>query len=60
MPFSGTGAAALPAVGPGMAGAVGGAEVRWKKIKELITRAMADTPTTAKSASLGERGALIG
>src|SRR5438874_11300348 len=55
MLFSGTGAAALPAVGPGMAGAVGGDEVRWKKIKELITRATADTPTAPKSRNLGDR-----
>jgi len=60
MLFSGTGAAALPAVGPGMAGAVGGDEVRWKKINELITRATADTPTATKSRNLGDRGALTG
>src|SRR5437660_12172940 len=56
MLFSGTGAAALPAVGPGMAGAVGGDEVRWKKINELITRATANTPTATKSRNLGDRG----
>ena len=56
MLFSGTGAAALPAVGPGMAGAVGGDEVRWKKINELITRATANTPTATKSRNLRDRG----
>src|SRR5438045_841190 len=60
MLFSGTGAAALPAVGPGMAGAVGGDEVRWKKIKELITRATADTPTAPKSRNLGDSGSTNG
>ena len=35
-------------------------EVRWKKIKELITTAMVATSKATTSAILGERGALTG
>src|SRR5947208_5770959 len=35
-------------------------DARWKKIKELITRAIVDTSKVTISAILGQRGALIG
>src|SRR5205809_7419560 len=61
MLFSGIAASALRALAPGaraLATVVGGA--RLKKIRELITRATADTRKAIVSAALGQRGAVIG
>ena len=60
MLFSGMGVSALLAVGPGAADVTGVSDVRWKKIKELTTRAIVDASKATISTNLGERGALIG
>src|SRR5207247_1780856 len=60
MLFSGIAARALVASAPGAGALVVGCEARWKRTKELITRATADTTKVTTSAILGERGALTG
>src|SRR5947199_10158955 len=60
MLFSGIATRALAAGAPGTGALVAGSGARLKKIKELITRAIADTSKVTVSTILGHRGALIG
>src|SRR5438552_16875844 len=60
MLFSGIATRALAAGAPGTGALVAGSGARLKKIKELITRAIADSSKVTVSTILGHRGALIG
>ena len=60
MLFSGIGVGKAVAIASGSADVDDGADTRWKKISELMTRATADTSKVTTSAILGQRGKLIG
>ena len=60
MLFSGIGTAVLPAVATGALDFVCGGDARLKKIKELATRATAETTKATTSRSFGHRGGLTG
>src|SRR5882724_8664723 len=60
MLFSGTRTVALLVVSSERGDAVGGDDARLKKIKELATRATADTTKATTSRGFGHRGGLTG
>ena len=60
MLFSGIAASAVAAVTPGGGTEAVGGGARWKKIRELITRAIADTSKATIRTNLDEEGALTG